>query len=1364
MPSKKQSKKAVDPVPGAEHIVFGKGKEKTKTTNDTAEAPVPPRPDARKIIGGASWTGKLPVNLLSEHCQRQKWNRPDYSMRQMPQATDGEAIYRSTVTLSITNPKTKQTTSVPPFRLPDSHVHLSNQPTALEARHFAATYALFRVASMKNIHMTLPPYHKDLWKGEFSSLKDEDTKEGRGWKYDADPFAAQQKTLEIRADVQKREENKEKVQAKATSLGLLMPTSLTRKSKIWEHVPTVDLGQRLRLDIEGLVKEDSTWNSYDTRIPQEQQEVISVHLAKYGFRQNHIDEALQYCKNREETMEWLLIHVPEDDLPGWSFPPGYSAGVSLADGDLVKEGKLTRLRAAGYSSIDCSRALLEHGNDEVAAADALQSSLLPNHLTLHESTPEPNSDFVWEEEMTTLKAILDAKIKQADNNSCTVSLDLADSPEHKLRFIRPESGYPSRRPPIVRFNANLPAYVRLSATRQVLLYAYEHCVGDMMIFSMIEWIEGNLSIIIENPGLLRTLNARSMNGHSIESQNQHSEPGLAIRRGPQRHRARGNDQNMLAEWNSRQASPAQRQMMTGRQKLPAWTKQDDIVITVRSHRVTIISGETGSGKSTQSVQFILDDMVKNLHGSTVNVLCTQPRRISALGLSERVSQERCLREGTEVGYIIRGDSKVSEGTRITFMTTGVLLRRLQSHTNLLVALEGVSHIFVDEVHERNLDTDFLLALLRSALKVKSDLKLVLMSATLDAEVFSAYFGGSMDVGHVHIEGRTFPVEDFYLDDVVRKTQSYRPKGRYDDDSDDNEPHPEIGKAIMKLGSRINYDLIASLVRGINQELGQNSGGILIFLPGTAEIARCIKSLQAIPGVHALPLHASLLPSEQRRVFLAPPPGKRKVVAATNVAETSITIEDIVVVIDTGRVKETSYDPHNNIVRLEEVWASKAACKQRRGRAGRVRAGTCYKLFTRNIENSMAERPEPEIRRVPLEQLCLSVKAAAADRDIAEFLASTLTPPDTFAVENAVRTLYKISALEDGRLTALGTFLSMIPADMRCAKLLIYACIFGCLESCLTISAILTVRSPFFFSQEKREESKAARNTYVTLHGDLLLDLAAYDEWSELLDKHVGRRDVQSWCRDKFLSESTLRDISSNRDQLLDSLKDAGLVPLDYHPPYSSHAPLNTHNSNSLLLRGLISAALHPQTARIQFPDKKYIASISGAKELDPEAKTIKYFTATSSTALSTTTTTNNNTTSNTTGRVFIHPSSCLFDAQSYTYSAGYVSYFSKIATSKPFIRDLTPFNAYALLLFGGKIELVPEESGLVVDGWIRLKGWARIGVLVSRLRVLLDQALRRRFEGGGVVESGKGGGDIVVRDQQLLDVVRKLVVLNGQDQ
>jgi ATP-dependent RNA helicase DHX57 len=214
----------------------------------------------------------------------------------------------------------------------------------------------------------------------------------------------------------------------------------------------------------------------------------------------------------------------------------------------------------------------------------------------------------------------------------------------------------------------------------------------------------------------------------------------------------------------------------------------------------------------------------------------------------------------------------------------------------------------------------------------------------------------------------------------------------DDDQDTAGMDSDVASAIQSIGMRINYDLISQTVREIDAELTHlnQEGGILIFLPGTMEITRTLDALRSIPNLHALPLHASLQSIEQRRVFPHAPSGKRKVICATNVAETSITIDDIVAVIDTGRFKETSYDPQNNMRKLEEVWASRAACKQRRGRAGRVKAGKCYKLYTRNAEmTKMAERPEPEIRRVPLEQLCLSVRAMGI-KEVAAFLASALT--------------------------------------------------------------------------------------------------------------------------------------------------------------------------------------------------------------------------------------------------------------------------------------------------------------------------------------------------------------------------------------
>lgn len=312
---------------------------------------------------------------------------------------------------------------------------------------------------------------------------------------------------------------------------------------------------------------------------------------------------------------------------------------------------------------------------------------------------------------------------------------------------------------------------------------------------------------------------------------------------------------------------------------------------------------------------------------------------------------------------------------------------------------------------------------------------------------------------------------------------------------------DVAAAIQSIGMRINYDLISQTVKEIDAELThlKQDGGILIFMPGLVEITRTLDYLKTIPNLHALPLHASLQSSDQRKVFPHAPYGKRKVIVATNVAETSITIDDIVAVIDTGRVKETSYDPQNNMRKLEEVWASRAACKQRRGRAGRVQAGKCYKLYTRNAETSkMMERPEPEIRRVPLEQLCLSVRAMGI-KEVGSFLASAITPPESIAVDGAMDLLGRMGALDGDDLTALGRHLSMIPADLRCGKLMVYGAMFGCLDAAVTIAAILTVKSPFVSPQDKREESKSARAKFAKNQGDLIGDLRAFEEWYEMIN-------------------------------------------------------------------------------------------------------------------------------------------------------------------------------------------------------------------------------------------------------------------------
>jgi ATP-dependent RNA helicase DHX57 len=914
--------------------------------------------------------------------------------------------------------------------------------------------------------------------------------------------------------------------------------------------------------------------------------------------------------------------------------------------------------------------------------------------------------------------------------------------------------------------ASLPAYIRLSILKQVLLQAQSDFTGEQMLFNIIDWLEHGIPNIIANPGRLSSI--ASVSSTSAEPD---VETASRRRQRPKRMPRPINwqpstplSQKILTDWQARQNTPAQQRMLAVRQNLPAWKLRNTIVEAVTSSQVTIISGETGSGKSTQSVQFVLDDMIRQGLGEAANIICTQPRRISALGLADRVADERCVKVGEEVGFSIRGESKQKPGTtKITFVTTGVLLRRLQTSggkpQDVVDALADVSHVVIDEVHERSLDTDFLMVLLRDVLQVRKDLKLILMSATLDAQIFKSYFAGKMSVSTVEIEGRTHPVQDVYLDDILRMTGFAG--GITEEGDEENTKEPSMGAALRSVGMRINYDLISDTVQTIDEQLGSQDGGILIFLPGLAEIDRTLKTLQHLHHIHALPLHASLQPAEQKRVFPPAPAGKRKVICATNVAETSITIEDIVAVIDSGRVKETSFDAANGMTKLEEVWASRAACKQRRGRAGRVRAGTCYKLYTKQAETTkMAERPDPEILRVPLEQLCLSVKAMGV-LDVPSFLSRAITPPSTLAVSGALTTLHRMGAIDGAELTALGRHLSSIPADLRCGKLLVYGAVFGCLDACLTIASILTARSPFVSPPARRDEAKTARLAFAPGgQGDLLCDLRAFELWTQKRAEGTPSSALRQWCDTNFLSSQTLFDINTNRRQYMSSLQEIGF--LNSTSSSSATADYNARNSNIALVRALVAAAFSPQVARIEFPDTKYAASVSGAVALDPEARTIKYFREPNAAAAPTLPSQNGKPAPQQpeqgSSRLFIHPSSVLFSSapgQNFPPSTAFISYFSLLSTSKTFIRDLTPFNAYTLLLFSGDIALDTQNRGLVVDGWIRLKGWARIGVLVGRLRGMLDNVLE------GLVE--RPGEQLKGSERGLVDLVARLVELDGLD-
>ena len=1204
---------------------------------------------------------------------------------------------------------------------------------------------------MKNIHMTLPPQYRDLWKTQFAEIKARDLADNLQWQYEPDPFIARDKLAEERRVKEKKKDEQAKQRAREAETPVaqlsLLGGKLSYESrnllKGWVKVPKVELSKRRRCEVEDLLRRRTTWTftgDKNDEVTAKDTDTIVEELSQLGFRKSHVAEALEECRNKEEVLEWLLVYVPEDDLPRWCLPEGYAPGVSMAHGDLKRQACVQRLSLAGYAIDLCERTLDEHYGDEARAAQSLQKNLLgggligdvtpiSEDLDIHKPdiTPIP----IWEEESQTLKAIFSDRYQSKSHNQGILRLELPTQTKAVSLHIRIPQSYPDIAPIISITSSALPSYIRLSLIRSVLEIVEKDCLGEPMIFSIAEWLESHLERIIENPGKLRDIASASSNMPPVEVTARPSRQ-TAKRNVVPVHGQPGQNEDLFRLWTARRQQSALQKMMAVREMLPAWRLRDSIVSSVKGNRITIISGETGSGKSTQAVQFVLDDMIQRRLGSSANIFCTQPRRISALSLADRVSAERCSIVGEEVGYAIRGESKRTPGTtKITFVTTGVLLRRLQisggSQDHLVAALSDISHVVIDEIHERSLDADLLLALLKTLLPRLPSLKVILMSATLDASTFERYFEG-MTVGKIEIEGRTHPVQDVYLDEVVNESGF---SGRDQDIPEDLAGSQSIGKSLRDLGMGINYELIASTVRMIDEELGAaDSGGILIFLPGTMEIDRTLRALQKLPNLYVLPLHASLQPVEQRRVFPRAPTGLRKVIAATNVAETSITVEDIVAVVDTGRVKETSFDPVTKMVRLEEVWASRSACKQRRGRAGRVQAGKCYKLYTRSAEGKMKERPDPEIRRVPLEQLCLTVKAMGIG-DVARFLANTVSPPESLAVGSALALLRRMGAFDGSEITALGRHLSAIPADLRCGKLLVYGVTFGCFDVCLTMAAVLAARSPFVAPQSKRDESKASRAAFAGNQGDLLCDARAYEAWAEKRDK-MHNRELRTWCESTYLSIQTLHDIHSNRTQYLSAMKESAFLPWDYRPDPTSS--FNVHGTNDPLIRALIAGACTPQIARIDFPEKKFASSASGAIELDPEARTIKFFDEDN-------------------GRVFVHPSSTLFGAQSFVSGTAYLSYFSKMETSKVFIRDLTPLNVYSLLMFSGPITVDTQGRGLLVDGWLKLRGWARIGVLVSRLRKMLDEVLAKKVEDPALDITG----------EEVVTVVRKLVELDGMD-
>ncbi|XP_047132909.1 3'-5' RNA helicase YTHDC2 isoform X1 [Hydra vulgaris] len=854
--------------------------------------------------------------------------------------------------------------------------------------------------------------------------------------------------------------------------------------------------------------------------------------------------------------------------------------------------------------------------------------------------------------------------------------------------------------------------------------------------------------------------------------------------------------------------------------LPIFHFKEQILKTLKDKQVLLISGDTGSGKTTQVGQYILESCRQAQ--KPCHIICSQPRRLSAISVSERVASERGERIGQTVGYQVRLDSKLSPKTVLQFCTTGVLLRLLMVGHKSLV---NVSHVIVDEIHERDSFTDFLLICLRDLLKSYKKLKLILMSAALNVNLFKDYFE---DCPTIHVSGNHFNVQTFFLEDALRHTgyvnkamkklmrdsdknlfwrddlanqESVEDKSNdqnesfkadtisnieniekceakrdsvdnslsekqesnalvegeelemnqidkkvelldisqddelkhsdeesiHDEDDDeiiieddenpgveeqecdinfseemdsylaqawlngDDEAFDQIIHLILNENVNINYqhshtkmtalivaaargnlalteqlvelganlhirdpnnkrdafewashfnqdhvveflhslisgnsqpvvsncsnteedhrrlelyhksfddqrvdiNLIMALISSITKKTTALQGAILVFLPGYDEIITLRDSLIASPEFSSrakyqiLLLHSMIPPSSQRKVFTKPPLGVRKIILSTNLAETSITIDDVVYVIDSGKVKENSHDPINSASTLRTVWISKASAMQRRGRAGRCSNGICYHLFSQERFQHLQLYQDAEILRIPIHSLCLQSKMLApVNISIADYLSKAPEPPSILMIRNSIHLLKAIGALDENEdMTDLGKVLVEIPIEPQAGKLILMGLTLKCLEPAIIIACCSSFKDLFVLPVSASQKSLAA-NVKFRLSADSFSDqiclLRAFQGWQHA--KRAGREKL--YCSKNFLSPGIMEMVSGMRRQIILHLRNLGFV--------RSHGAgdirdLNLNSRNWAVIKAVVGAGMYPNIMQV---DRENLSLIS----------------------------------------------------------------------------------------------------------------------------------------------------------------------------
>ena len=562
------------------------------------------------------------------------------------------------------------------------------------------------------------------------------------------------------------------------------------------------------------------------------------------------------------------------------------------------------------------------------------------------------------------------------------------------------------------------------------------------------------------------------------------------------------------------------------EELPVSQRRDDIAAAIRDHQVVIVAGETGSGKTTQLPKICLELG----RGITGQIGHTQPRRIAARTVAERIAEELGTQLGDVVGYKVRFTDRSGDATAVKLMTDGILLAEIATDRNLT----RYDTLIIDEAHERSLNIDFILGYLRQLLPRRPDLKVIITSATIDPERFAEHFKDQRTgepAPIVEVSGRTYPVE-------VR----YRPISDPDDKDEDR-------------------DQVTAITDAIGELEREGPGDILVFLSGEQEIRDTADALKGRAGLDILPLYSRLSSAEQHRVFEVPASrsiASRRVVLATNVAETSLTVPGIRYVIDPGTARISRYSLRTKVQRLPIEAISQASANQRKGRCGRVADGICIRLYSEEDFESRPEFTDPEIQRTNLASVILQM-AAARLGDVRRF--PFVDPPDPRAITDGVKLLEELNAVKDDQLTETGRQMARLPVDPRIARMIIESGKQGCAREVLVIAAALSIQDPRERPTDNQQAADTAHRRFAQPESDFLAFVALWDYLAER-QRELSGSAFRRLCRAEFLNYLRVREWQDLHGQLSSLTRDLGI-----NTKTSSSERVRVHTA---LLAGLLS--------------------------------------------------------------------------------------------------------------------------------------------------------------------------------------------------